>query len=446
MPITNPGATTSALPLDLTDLPWVAAFEAKRLTPIGEGAALSTWTDFSGNARHATQTGSARPVYKTAANGINSQPVVRFTAATSQFMSTTTGGAALTGSFYMAAVVRFTSITGLQQILCFGDDLGGKRRAMLKYSSFNQVGWNGQSADITPGGPAPTAGVACFLEIIRSGTTISVYMNGVRTSSGSPSLNSYTSAALHLGTNNGLAGEFLDADLALALFLGSAPDAAQLARIRGYVAATYGITLSGSSYNFLPANASTSGLPARSSFFDNSTEAGLYGPRLVALTTSAGDGHLFANDDPTHGPVIFQNLNPSGYGAVDWYGEDVGTYNGSSLVAAYGCAAGWGNSAASPAVFRGVAYFEVYDSSASGSHRGFRLVQTAQGHNYRRLEVEAASGDTVFYRRDNDYPSETEILRLKNTGAVLFNNLPTSDPAAAGQLWNSAGTLRISAG
>jgi hypothetical protein len=32
------------------------------------------------------------------------------------------------------------------------------------------------------------------------------------------------------------------------------------------------------------------------------------------------------------------------------------------------------------------------------------------------------------------------------TGAVLLPNLPTSDPVTAGQLWNSAGTLKVSAG
>jgi hypothetical protein len=35
---------------------------------------------------------------------------------------------------------------------------------------------------------------------------------------------------------------------------------------------------------------------------------------------------------------------------------------------------------------------------------------------------------------------------LETTQSVVFNNLPSSDPANAGQLWNDAGTLKISAG
>jgi hypothetical protein len=35
---------------------------------------------------------------------------------------------------------------------------------------------------------------------------------------------------------------------------------------------------------------------------------------------------------------------------------------------------------------------------------------------------------------------------LEATQSVVFNNLPSSDPANAGQLWNDAGTLKISAG
>jgi len=35
---------------------------------------------------------------------------------------------------------------------------------------------------------------------------------------------------------------------------------------------------------------------------------------------------------------------------------------------------------------------------------------------------------------------------LETTQTVVFNNLPSSDPVVAGQLWNDAGTLKISAG
>jgi hypothetical protein len=38
----------------------------------------------------------------------------------------------------------------------------------------------------------------------------------------------------------------------------------------------------------------------------------------------------------------------------------------------------------------------------------------------------------------------TEFARIESSGVVKLQNLPTSDPGVAGQLWNSSGTLRIS--
>lgn len=35
---------------------------------------------------------------------------------------------------------------------------------------------------------------------------------------------------------------------------------------------------------------------------------------------------------------------------------------------------------------------------------------------------------------------------IQNTGAVYIQNLPTTDPTSAGQLWNDSGTLKVSAG
>ena len=35
---------------------------------------------------------------------------------------------------------------------------------------------------------------------------------------------------------------------------------------------------------------------------------------------------------------------------------------------------------------------------------------------------------------------------LESNGMMVMNNLPTSDPSSAGQIWNDSGTLKISAG
>ena len=70
-----------------------------------------------------------------------------------------------------------------------------------------------------------------------------------------------------------------------------------------------------------------------------------------------------------------------------------------------------------------------------------------------RITQNLADGDLVL-RADNGSGSPTPYLTLDggdvstivNTVKVLMPNLPTSDPSVAGQLWNSSGDLKISAG
>ena len=38
------------------------------------------------------------------------------------------------------------------------------------------------------------------------------------------------------------------------------------------------------------------------------------------------------------------------------------------------------------------------------------------------------------------------LTNLTATGTVIFSNLPTSDPAVAGQLWADSGVVTVSAG
>ncbi|MBW8864369.1 MAG: hypothetical protein JF609_05485 [Verrucomicrobia bacterium] len=72
-------AEASAAPV----APAVAAwFKADAITGLGNGAAVSSWTDSSGHGLNATQSGSQRPTYSV--NAINGLPVVHFNSASSQ--------------------------------------------------------------------------------------------------------------------------------------------------------------------------------------------------------------------------------------------------------------------------------------------------------------------------------------------------------------------------
>ena len=49
-------------------------------------------------------------------------------------------------------------------------------------------------------------------------------------------------------------------------------------------------------------------------------------------------------------------------------------------------------------------------------------------------------------KSDNGFEGSVTATTLSASGAVTLSGLPTSDPAVAGQLWNDAGTVKVSAG
>lgn len=44
------------------------------------------------------------------------------------------------------------------------------------------------------------------------------------------------------------------------------------------------------------------------------------------------------------------------------------------------------------------------------------------------------------------FGAATTVNDLTAADVVIFSGLPTTDPVVAGQLWNDAGTLKVSAG
>lgn len=47
---------------------------------------------------------------------------------------------------------------------------------------------------------------------------------------------------------------------------------------------------------------------------------------------------------------------------------------------------------------------------------------------------------------DATFGAATEVTDLTVADVVIFSGLPTADPVVAGQLWNDAGTIKVSAG
>ena len=46
----------------------------------------------------------------------------------------------------------------------------------------------------------------------------------------------------------------------------------------------------------------------------------------------------------------------------------------------------------------------------------------------------------------NPVTGAVTVTGVINASTLIFPSLPTTDPAVAGQLWNDAGTLKVSAG
>ena len=90
------GGAAATLPVAGATL-WL---DASQITGLSDGAAISTWTDATGNGRNATQeTASARPTYKT--NIVNGKPVARFDGGDVLVIANTTLGFTRAATFFL---------------------------------------------------------------------------------------------------------------------------------------------------------------------------------------------------------------------------------------------------------------------------------------------------------------------------------------------------------
>jgi hypothetical protein len=82
----------------------------------------------------------------------------------------------------------------------------------------------------------------------------------------------------------------------------------------------------------------------------------------------------------------------------------------------------------------------------------WRVVRRHGGNRQLRPRRQSISGGPVNTAPNGSYFVVREsgvglvFFRVKGDGNVLMPNLPASDPAVAGALWNDAGTVKVSAG
>ncbi len=411
--IVNPSAKRVLISPDSSlNLVWTRRFKAQDLQDLGgtDGSSVSSWVDKAGSGDPAAQaTSGNRPVLKTGANGINSKAVVKFDGS-NDYLTTAAGAAALTTNFYMAAVVRFRSLTGYETVLAFGDEAGGKRREMLKWDT-GEIGFNGYSSDVYLGSFHPLIDVAYFVEITRIGTRITIYVNGVQYATGTPTLNAYVSTILTLAANNA-GGENLNGELAEVFF---SPDTS-VARLRGtrsYVATEYGLTISNWDFTTSLLVWTGSGTEV-SAIIDDGSTISITDRNLEVSSTELNRIVVNASGGINNNVLRLQQKQDIGYSCVYGVGHDV-----ADNTEGYGFAAGWGNSGGALGAFVSTGFFEVYNATSS-SFYPYRVIQTNNVGNYRRIECDASTAAINFYARDTAYSSETLWGQFDATGNFVI--------------------------
>lgn len=201
-----------------------------------DGDVVGSWLDQSGNAQHAYSGSNVRRgVLKTAANGINSLPVVRFDGTGSAFNLDTRDGS--TVHKVVSALTSFTVFYVYRPLNVSheGVVLGGVASSDY-WPDVDATNFYCRNAD---GFKSFAHGIAnntaYYLTFRRSGTTVNVYKNGTELGSSPQTLAGNTASDLYtLGADAGIS-VLMNADLGELLIYDSALSSTDRANVEGYL-------------------------------------------------------------------------------------------------------------------------------------------------------------------------------------------------------------------
>lgn len=204
---------------------------------LSDGDPVGTWTDGSGTANDATQTGANRPTYKTGI--VNSLPVVRFDGTTNdQFMTFPTDPGTVTSSFVVGALhlaaasqIGYASFLQCPDIWISGVLADG---CSTNWGTFADV------ATCVSAGEVLGTDVFNILELTNTvaGNQIRAYRNGVQKISISDACSG--SALNQIGGDNS-ASRWLNCDIAEVIIYNTVLSAGNRAQVEGYLSAKYGL-------------------------------------------------------------------------------------------------------------------------------------------------------------------------------------------------------------
>lgn len=198
---------------------------------------VSSWTDLSTNADHAVQaTGSKQPVFKTGIVG--GYPVVRFITDDVLEFSEIFDSSGSNGTIFVVGKMRTSGAT-------LGTFLSTRQSAVA-----NGWGFRGSSTSSTlyfhtsfsPNITLTHTDQFNLLEIKRSGLSITSYVNG--SASGSGTISGFTTSGYNktsIGAENSGTSSFLDGDIAEIIIYNTALSDADRGNVETYLLNKYGI-------------------------------------------------------------------------------------------------------------------------------------------------------------------------------------------------------------
>ena len=215
-------------------IPWHTAFWAEdpAWSHPANGAAVSSWNDASGNARHATQaTGTAQPVWRASVAALNSQPAVDFDGSDALLTATWT---AVASGFSVVVIAHARVLTANDNFLD-GDD--ASHRCLVNIDATNV--WRFATGTTLLSTVAVNTNAHLFVGL--SGTSGAIEVDGVVTSG---SAGTHTNTGLALGANNAGSTNFIEGEIAfVGLYATDVRAHASWAAFETWVTSHYGITI-----------------------------------------------------------------------------------------------------------------------------------------------------------------------------------------------------------
>jgi hypothetical protein len=392
-------------PTTLTASNW---FKADSLS-LSDNDPISSWSNSgAGTIDAVTATTTARPTYKT--NIINSLPVVRYNGS-SNFMQSTVGAAALTGSFYVGMLVKFSAVGSHQDLFSWGEATTGERRSVHLYNT-SKMSFIGESADVATLSATLTTGTWYWVEMEYLASTNVAYcwVNGAYFMAGTltGTLAAYAATTTRFGRNPG-GTEYFAGDLAESVIVPSAVSAVNKARLRAYINSKYALSIASTiaSPNIVPKFTSANvvgeaniGDGSALTIINNTTCIGTPSPAVSQGTGATPNnqalltvgGALIADASQNNAEHLFVNAwggqNVMGICSLNNTGLSAIRFLNSSKIERF--AVGLGNSASS-SPFADCGFIETSDDgSTSATPVPIKVVQSGNmlGSNGRHVQLE----------------------------------------------------------